>query len=144
MTARKVPAKKAPARKKPAQRAALKAVPGGKAVGKRPARKAPAKKAPPRAAAAVVVPEPAVLLVKVQALIDARRAHGDEWTEREEALAEVALALARKLPHADLATAAVARELRATLHDLAPKDPTDDDDLAFLADSGTPVGNASK
>jgi hypothetical protein len=75
----------------------------------------------------------------VRADVAALRAAG---TEVQESLAQMAYHLARKLDDdAGLATAAVARELRATLTAFTPKEEADDgDDLAgLLAALSSPV-----
>lgn len=140
MAAKRPPAK-APARKKPAAK-------------KAPARKAPAKRPSGRARTAakkttttgpvVVVVAGGDLSTSVQTYIESRKG-ADDWTERHDALADTALVLARTLEAgAGLSTAAVARELRATLADLAPavKEVSALDQL--LAGLSAPLGHTEE
>lgn len=116
------PAKKAPA-KRPARKAPAKKPPAKKAPVKRPSGRArtAAKRAAAQGPVVVVAAAPTgELAASVEAYIAARNT-ADDWTERHTALADTAKVLARTLEAgAGLSTAAVARELRATLADLAP------------------------
>jgi hypothetical protein len=122
-TPAKRPAAKKPARKPPARKAPATKPPVKKTPAKRPSGRArmAAKKA--AAAGPVVViaaPPTGELAASVEAYI-ASRTSSDDWTPRHDALADTAKVLARTLEAgAGLSTAAVARELRATLADLAP------------------------
>lgn len=166
-----MPPRKAPVRATPAKKAAKKAPATARTTRKSAAspskrastakksatRKAPAKKAPAKrpsgrartsnkVAPVVIVEFPASegLVREVQAFINSRKGAAD-WGERHDALAELALTLAANLASgsAGMATAAVARELRATLTDMAPKE-VDGDGLEFLANSSTPVGDTQE
>lgn len=150
MAAKRPPAK-APARKKPAPKKA----PARKAPARKPvAKKAPAKRPSGRARTAAkkaTTTSPVVVVVaggdlsdSVQTYIESRKG-ADDWTERHDALADTALVLARTLEAgAGLSTAAVARELRATLADLAPavKEVSALDQL--LAGLSAPLGHTEE
>jgi hypothetical protein len=115
-------AKKAPAKKAPARKPATNKAPAKKAPAKRPSGRArmAAKKAAAGPVVVIAAPPTGELAASVEAYI-ASRTSSDDWTPRHDALADTAKVLARTLEDgAGLSTAAVARELRATLADLAP------------------------
>lgn len=136
--AKKVPAKRPAVRKAPARKApAAKKVPAKRPSGR-------ARTAAARGATKADPPPPGGVAVAVGALIDSAKLVPGSWGDREAALAAVALTLAATLDAgAGLSTAAVARELRATIAALAPKE-ADGDDLAFIGDLSSPVGDSSE
>ena len=123
MAARTAAKRPSPARKPALKAPARKPVAAKKAPAKRPsgrARTAAKKAAAAVPTAATSSPPVGELGQSVENYISSRK-HADDWTERHDALADTAKVLARTLEDgAGLSTAAVARELRATLADLAP------------------------
>ena len=82
-------------------------------------------------------------LAAVRQMVDDLRREG-VWSSADEALAEVAFELARTLDAgAGMATAAVARELRATLTQLRETMPGDDDG-DWIADVSATVRHPSE
>lgn len=104
---------------------------------------APAKKRASRAPARKPPPPPATNETRVLALLDSLRQASPVDT-RDEALGQLALTLAKTLDEgAGMATAAVARELRATLADLA-RDRDDGDDDDWTSGLPAPVWDAKE
>lgn len=112
---------------------------------KAPARKAPSSRArksagPPAPVPTVVLElvDPNELVAAVEAFLESRRAASD-WSPRLAALGALATRLATELTgrHVE-GSAGIARELRATLDELAPK-VAPDDELGFLTSAASPV-----
>jgi hypothetical protein len=139
------PRKAASSTKKPAAQtnkpAAKREAPAKSASSRKaPARKSSGSRKPPAPVPTVVldVVDPSELVAAVEAFLESRREASD-WSPRLAALGALAVTLATELAGRSVeGSAGIARELRATLDELAPR-VAPDDQLGFLASSSTPV-----